>query len=127
MLANSEIVATIAVTDLDAAKKFYSDTLGLELLFDAPEGARYQCGRDTHLEVYPSQFARTAQNTVATFMVDDLDAVMSGLRGKGVTFEEYDFPGMKTVNGVVDMGGSRGCWFKDPDGNILALRQDPVT
>jgi catechol 2,3-dioxygenase-like lactoylglutathione lyase family enzyme len=58
------------------------------------------------------------------FMVDDIDAAVKGLRDAGVTFEEYDLPGLKTVDGIADAEGERGAWFKDPDGNILALGQE---
>jgi hypothetical protein len=63
---------------------------------------------------------------VAGFEVSDLDATMSSLRQNGVAFLDYDLPGIKTANGVADMDGARGCWFKDPDGNILAMIQLPT-
>lgn len=122
MLADSKVAPAIAVSDVEVAKKFYSDTVGLKIVEESSEGVRYECGEGSLLEVYPSQFAGTAKNTVAGWVVDDLDGVMEDLRSRGVTFEDYDFPGLKTENGVAQMGDSRGAWFKDPDGNILAVR-----
>jgi catechol 2,3-dioxygenase-like lactoylglutathione lyase family enzyme len=121
-LSNAAAHATVAVSDLARAKSFYSDTLGLKLAEENEAGIRFETGA-TLLGVYPSQFAGTAKNTVAEFDVQDLDAAMGELRGRRVTFEEYDFPGLKTTNGVAQLGDSHGAWFKDPDGNILALLQ----
>jgi catechol 2,3-dioxygenase-like lactoylglutathione lyase family enzyme len=121
-LSTAAAHATVAVSDLARAKSFYSDTLGLKLAEENEAGLRFETGA-TSLGVYPSQFAGTAKNTVAEFDVQDLDAAMGDLRGRGLTFEEYDFPGLKTTNGVAQLGDSHGAWFKDPDGNILALVQ----
>jgi catechol 2,3-dioxygenase-like lactoylglutathione lyase family enzyme len=121
-LSNAAAHATVAVSDLARAKSFYSDTLGLKLAEENEAGIRFETGA-TSLGVYPSQFAGTAKNTVAEFDVQDLDAAMGELRGRGLKFEEYDFPGLKTANGVAQLGESHGAWFKDPDGNILALVQ----
>lgn len=123
MLADSKLGPAIAVSDIEVAKKFYSDTLGLKMVEESQRGVSYECA-GTRMGVYPSQFAGTAKNTVAGWEVDDLDAVMTELRSRGVTFEEYDMPGLKTENGVAQMGdNARGAWFKDPDGNILAIGQ----
>ena len=121
MLNKYPVVAVLAVTDVDRARKFYEGVLGLTVQREGEDGISYECGGGTGLLVYPSQFAGTNQATAAGWSVDDLDAVMADLRGRGVTFEEYDLPGLKTENGVASFPGGRGCWFKDPDGNILAL------
>ena len=123
MLSNLRVAAMVAVKDLEKAKPFYTDTLGLKILRDEPEGVEFECGGGTMLSVYPSSFAGTAQNTVAGWETDDLDAAVADLRGRGVTFEEYDMPGLKTENGIATLGKFRGAWFKDPDGNILAVTQ----
>jgi catechol 2,3-dioxygenase-like lactoylglutathione lyase family enzyme len=120
MLESAPARATIAVTDVERAKKFYGETLGLQALDERPDGVRYASG-DGWFLVYPSQFAGTNQSTAMTFEVDDLEATMRDLRDRGVTFEEYDLPGLKTVNGIVESESERGAWFKDPDGNIVAL------
>ena len=125
MLTDAQVWPTIAVSDLDKAKAFYGDTLGLKHVEDHPGGSRFEAG-GTYIEIYPSEFAGTAKNTVAGFEVSDLEATMSSLRQKGVAFLDYDLPGMKTTNGVADLSGPRGCWFKDPDGNILGIIQLPT-
>ncbi len=123
MLSNSRVAAMIAVKDLEKAKPFYTDTLGLKILKEEPEGVDFECGGGTILGLYPSSFAGTAQNTVAGWEVDDFEATIADLRSRGVTFEEYDMPGLKTENGIAKLGNFRGAWFKDPDGNILAVTE----
>jgi catechol 2,3-dioxygenase-like lactoylglutathione lyase family enzyme len=111
---------TIAVRDKENAKVFFGQTLGLSLVDENPVGATFQCG-ETFLEVYPSQFAGTGKSTVAGFEVDDLEATMATFRERGIAFEEYDLPGLKTTNGIARLGPNRGSWFKDPDGNTFGL------
>ena len=123
MLSNSRVAAMIAVKDIEKAKPFYTDTLGLKITKEEPEGVEFECGGGTTLVLYPSSFAGTAQNTVAAWEVDDFEATIADLRSRGVTFEEYDMPGLKTENGMAKLGNFRGAWFKDPDGNILAVTE----
>ena len=123
MLSDLRVSATVAVKDLEKAKSFYTDTLGLKISKEEPEGIDFECGGGTILGVYPSSFAGTAQNTVAGWETDDLDAEVADLKGRGVTFEEYDMPGLKTENGIAKVGSFRGAWFKDPDGNILVVTE----
>jgi catechol 2,3-dioxygenase-like lactoylglutathione lyase family enzyme len=124
MLTSSRITAIVPVSDLEAAIGFYEGTLGLKLEgrqdFEEFPEAHFQAG-DGHLSVYQSGYAGQAGHTLAGFRVDDLDAVMADLRSRGVEFEDYDLPGLKTENGVASLAGIRAAWFKDPDGNILAL------
>jgi len=115
--------ATIAVSDLDRAKKFYEGTLGLKQVDERSDGVRYQTGGGDWILVYPSQFAGTAKSTYMTFEVDDVEMAVKELRDRGIVFEEYDFPGLKTVDGIAEIQGAKGAWFKDPDGNILAVGQ----
>jgi catechol 2,3-dioxygenase-like lactoylglutathione lyase family enzyme len=127
MLGNSPAAATIAVSDLDRARKFYEETLGLQAKMEDPGGIMYASG-DTMVLVYPSQYAGTSQATVATWMVADLDAVVDELTSKGVTFEQYDMEGLKTdERGIAELGEIRGAWFKDPDGNILNVGSGPMS
>ena len=114
---------TIAVSDINRAKKFYEETLGFKPMDERSDGVRYRTG-DTWFLVYPSQFAGTAKSTYLTFQVDDVEAAVKELRNRGVVFEEYDFPGLKTVDGIAEIQGVKGAWFKDPDGNILAVGQE---
>ena len=124
MLESAIAHATIAVSDLDRAKKFYEGTLGLKPVEERADGVRYQSGAGDWFLVYPSQFAGTAQSTYMSFEVDDVEVAVKELRDKGVVFEEYDFPGLKTVDGVADFEGGKGSWFKDSEGNTLALTQE---
>lgn len=120
MLANKDVMATIAVKNIDAAKKFYGETLGLKLLpGDLPEVLTYQSGQAS-VVVYVSEFAATNRATSATWSVgDEFDAIIKTLQGKGVKFEHYDMPEGKLEGDVHVMGNYKGAWFKDPDGNIL--------
>jgi catechol 2,3-dioxygenase-like lactoylglutathione lyase family enzyme len=123
MLSSGKAVPTIAVSDLDRARKFYEETLGLKTKDERADGVTYETGAGTWFLVYPSQFAGTNKSTYMSFEVDDVEAAVKDLRDRGVTFEEYDFPGLKTVNGIAEIGGVKGAWFKDLDGNILAIGQ----
>jgi catechol 2,3-dioxygenase-like lactoylglutathione lyase family enzyme len=116
--------ATIPAKDVDGTRKFYEDTLGLEIMIDDPGGIVYRSG-DSFLTLYPTEFAGTAQHTLGGFVVRDVDASVEELRAKGVTFEEYDMPGLKTENGIADIGGMKAAWFKDPEGNILSIAEMP--
>jgi len=121
MLADKDAVATIAVKDLKAAKKFYGDTLGLKPVpVPEPEVLNYKSGNSTVL-VYKSQFAGTNKATAVTWIVDDVEGTVRDLKAKGISFEHYDFPGMTRKGDVHIAGKSKAAWFKDPDGNILAV------
>lgn len=122
MLSDKKAGAAIAVSDIERAKKFYRDVLGLKLTEESPGGITFECGGGTFIEVYPSQFAGTAKNTVAGWRVNNLEADMEELRGRGVVFDEFDLPDLKTENGIAQLGPMRACWFKDPDGNTLGMR-----
>jgi catechol 2,3-dioxygenase-like lactoylglutathione lyase family enzyme len=123
MFESASVHPAIAVTDLERAKAFYGGTLGLKTKDERADGVTYESG-GTWLLVYPSQFAGTNQATYMTFEVSDVEAAIDELVGKGVTFEQYDFPGLKTdARGIAAIDGTKGAWFKDPDGNILAVGQ----
>jgi catechol 2,3-dioxygenase-like lactoylglutathione lyase family enzyme len=122
MLGGKEAVGTIEVRDLQAAKRFYEGTLGLKpIAAQEQEALTYQAG-SAKILVYRSQYAGSNQATAATWLVgNDLDKVVQGLRGKGVTFEHYSLPGLTLKGDIHEGGGMRAAWFKDPDGNIHAL------
>lgn len=124
MLGNSLVVPTLPVVDLDRAKKFYLETLGLTVDSEDEWGTMLACGGGTKLLLYPRGATR-ADHTVASFEVDDVEAAVAELRAKGVVFQEYDQPGLKTENGVATAGESKAAWFLDPEGNILALGSSP--
>ena len=124
MLSNSPVYATIGVKDMQKAKDFYENTLGLKQAEGGPEdsgGVLYGSGGNTRIFVYESAFGGTNQATSATWIVDDVDKEVSDLKGKGVTFEHYDFPGGELEGDIHVIGSLRSAWFKDPDGNILNM------
>ena len=123
MLSDGQVAATLAVSDLDRAKKFYTETLGFSPAQESPGGIMFQAGKGTALFVYPSGFAGTNKATGASFNVDDFDGTIADLRAKGVSFMDYDFPGLKTENGVAQTPEGPAAWFADPDGNIIAVTQ----
>jgi catechol 2,3-dioxygenase-like lactoylglutathione lyase family enzyme len=124
MLSTAAIHPTLPASDIGRAKKFYGEILGFKVVEENPGGVEYQCGEGTTVFVYPSASAGTNQATAAEFRVSDLDAEKKALEGKGVTFEEYDLPEIKTVNGIVSLpDGSKAAWFKDTENNIIAISQ----
>lgn len=121
MLADNDIAAVLAVKNLEAAKEFYEGKLGLQKDGDDPGGIFYKSGNSRVL-VYESQYAGTNQATAAGWHVKDLEAVVAELKSKGVTFEHYDMPGVTREGDIHDWDGKfKAVWFKDPDGNILAI------
>ena len=121
MLGDSTAIATIAVKDIARARKFYEDILGLKRL-ESPqtEVLNYKVGKSKIL-VYKSMFAGTNKATAATWELDDVEGTTRTLKEKGVNFEHYNLPGMTLKGDVHVAGGMKAAWFKDPDGNILAL------
>jgi len=122
MLGNKDAVATVAVRNLDAARKFYEGTLGLKVVgTEGDEVIAFRSGAST-LFVYRSQYAGTNRATAVTWVVgDEVDAIARALKAKGVAFEHYDMPDMKREGDVHAGGDIRVAWFKDPDGNILSI------
>jgi catechol 2,3-dioxygenase-like lactoylglutathione lyase family enzyme len=123
MLSDTPLTAVIPASDLARAKHFYGDTLGLKLVDDREQTVFFESG-GSRFGLYETPSGGQAAHTLAGWRVADLDAEMAELRGRGVSFEEYDQPGLKTVNGVMEAAGMRGAWFKDSEGNILSLMQD---
>ena len=125
MLEQAEITAVVPVSDVEAAIRFYGETLGLELgerREDLPENREAEfTARQGTLLAYESVGAGKSRHTVAGFRVRDIEAVVAGLRDRGVSFEEYDLPDLKTENGIAAVGDVRAAWCKDPDGNIIAI------
>jgi catechol 2,3-dioxygenase-like lactoylglutathione lyase family enzyme len=124
MLESASTHTMIAVRDLDRAKEFYGGTLGLVATDERPGGVRYDTKGATWFLVYRSELAGTAKSTCMRFEVEDVTVAVEELRDRGIVFEEYDLPGLKTVDGIAEHeSGARGAWFKDPDGNILEVAQ----
>lgn len=123
MLAKFPIYANVAATDLDRARTWYQEKLGL-----APEleedGLWYRFADGTWLHVYETAFAGTAKNTQAGWSVMDIETVMADLRARGLTFEEYDFgDGFRTVDGLITSPMGKACWFIDSEGNTFELSE----
>ena len=121
MLANRHVYPTIPAADLARAEAWYKDKLGLEPQTTTPAGSVYTLGGGTGFLLYPTGNAGQAPNTLMTFGSDDVRADVDALQKRGVTFEHYDFPGLKTENGVARVGDGHAAWFKDSEGNILAI------
>jgi catechol 2,3-dioxygenase-like lactoylglutathione lyase family enzyme len=121
MLGKADATPMIAVKDLDRARKFYEDTLGLETKDEwGGEGLTMKSG-DTLINVYKSEFAGTNKATALTFEVDDAEQEVRDLKEKGIFFEHYDLPGLTQQGDLHVAEGFKTAWFKDPDGNILSL------
>ena len=124
MLGNAALHPVLPASDLERAKRWYSEKLGLEPVSeDEYGGVQYEHGGATFL-VYLSDFAGTNKATAAGFRVDDFDAAIAELRSTGVVFEEVDFGEFgSTIDGVISMpnGSDKAAWFKDSEGNILSL------
>lgn len=121
MLGKHDVGATIAVSDIAEARSFYEGSLGLEPVEDMGEAVVYSSG-GSRMMVYRSEFAGTNKATAATWGVGgDFDAIVDDLHAKGVTFEQYDLPDTTRDGDVHTMGGMRGVWITDPEGNILAI------
>ena len=123
-LSTAPAATTLPAEDLKRARSFYEEKLGLEIETRAnmPEGIFVHAGKGTTLFLYQRGRA-TAQNTAVTFEVDDLEATVSELRAHGVQLEDYDFPELKTVNGIAARDADRAAWFKDSEGNILCAHE----
>ncbi len=129
MLQGCEMWATVPAADMARAAEFYEATLGLTPSVATDHWRTYRSGSTMFL-VYPSASAGTAQHTVATWVVADVEAAVADLRRRGVAFEEYDLPGLATVDGIARLGDvERAAWFRDSEGNLLAVSQflrDPI-
>ena len=123
MLKNAPIVPYIPVADVGRARKFYEGTLGLEPKEEYAGGVIYECGKGSRVFMYPSPGAGTSKASTAFWAVADVVAEVADLKARGVVFEEYDMPGMKMVNSILTAGGAKTAWFKDTEGNILAVSQ----
>jgi catechol 2,3-dioxygenase-like lactoylglutathione lyase family enzyme len=125
MLGKSDATPMIAVKDLDRARKFYEDKLGLKAKEEMSGEVLTVKSGDTPITVYRSEFAGTNKATTLTFEVDDIDAEVRELKDKGIFFEKYDIEGLTPKGDIFEgEGGFKTAWFKDPDGNILSLVEE---
>jgi predicted enzyme related to lactoylglutathione lyase len=125
MLESSVTYAVLPASDLQRAVGWYRDMLEWEPESNEEGAVRYRTGTDSKILVYETSNAGTAKNTQLCWLVDDLEGTMEAMRGRGVTFEEYDFPGLKTENGIATDSTGRTAWFRDSEGNYLCLTQQP--
>jgi catechol 2,3-dioxygenase-like lactoylglutathione lyase family enzyme len=127
MLKDKQVGAVLPAADIARARDFYRDKLGLEPENpDADDNLQYKCGGGTAFLLYQTPNAGTAKNTQMAWLVDDLPGAVAEYRAKGVVFEEYDFPGLKTEDGIATTpDGSSAAWFLDTEGNILTLVNMP--
>lgn len=123
MLQRSPMYAYIPVTDLSRARKFYEQKLGFVPKEDTAGGVVYEFADGTACFMYPTPNAGTSKASQAFWQVDDVEREVAELKKKGVTFEEYDMPNFKTVNSIATGGGAKSAWFKDTEGNIMAIIQ----
>lgn len=123
MLKDARIVPYIPVANVARARKFYEERVGLKPKQEYAGGVIYECGGGSWVFMYPSAGAGTSRASTAFWAVDDVVAEVAELKRRGVVFEEYDMPGMKMENNVVSAGGAKTAWFKDSEGNILAVSQ----
>ncbi len=123
-LATSAVSTLLPVTDTARAKEFYSDRLGLSFEGTNAEGSlMYQLGGGTKLLLLPREAGTQNPSTALTWEVGDVRAEVADLEGRGVVFEDYDLPGLKTVDHVAEMEGERAAWFMDPDHNVLCIHE----
>jgi catechol 2,3-dioxygenase-like lactoylglutathione lyase family enzyme len=122
VISATMVVATLPVSDLERAKAFYGETLGLTLLWENPASARFRVGDSSELSVFKRP-ATVTQHTLAHFEVTDLEAEIRALEAKGVVFVDYDEGPLKTTGHIAHVGPALGAWLRDPDGNFLGLRQ----
>lgn len=125
MVALSKITATVPVTDMTRSKDFYENKLGLKVstMTTPPDGVLYEGSDGSYFYLYQRP-AAPAEHTLASFMVSDLVAAVTDLSQKGVVFEHYDLPNLKTdAMGIFTMSNAKSAWFKDPDGHVFSLLQ----
>jgi catechol-2,3-dioxygenase len=123
MLARQPIDVMLLATDLGVAKEFYGDKIGLEILLETDDFVTFRCGGDSRLVLTRSSTGSGEEQTKASWRVSDIAAEVAVLRSRGVDVAEYDEPGLKTVDGVADVGFAFSAWFVDPSGNTIGLLQ----
>jgi catechol 2,3-dioxygenase-like lactoylglutathione lyase family enzyme len=134
MLEDGKVVARIPVRDLRRARSFYAEKLGLQPSEERPGGLLYRCG-EGEFALFESTGAASGDHTQMAWEVEDIEATVERLRARGVVFEEYDLPGLRTEGGIAEVAGNypskggvgeKAAWFKDGDGNLLGIGQPMV-
>ena len=124
MLSESTVTTMLPVKDLARARAFYEGCLGLTPGGLKPDGKFVYKVKGSTLALFPKPEGTKADHTAISFQVDDIAASIAELKRAGVVFEDYDFPGFKTVDHVCVLGAEKAAWFKDPEGNYLCLHED---
>ena len=124
MLASAPLTTMLPVKDLDRARDFYVNKLGLEAEGLAADGKFLLRAGGTRLALFPKPDGTKADHTAVSFQVADIAAAIRQLEARGVAFADYDLPGLKTVEHVCVLGAEKAAWFQDPEGNILCLHED---
>jgi predicted enzyme related to lactoylglutathione lyase len=122
MLGTAPIRAYLPASDIARARRFYEGTVGLRPKEEFAGGVIYECG-GAEVFMYPTPNACTSKASQAFWQVDDVEAEVADLKARGVTFEEYNMPGVTMKNSIATGGGAKTAWFKDTEGNILAVSQ----
>ena len=124
-LSRSAITTILPVRDLDRARRFYVDALGLAAVGPRPDGQfELRAGDGSRVSLFVKPEGTKAEHTALSFAVDDLDGAIARLEARGVAFHDYDLPGFRTIHHVCAIPGLRCAWFSDPEGNVLCVHQD---
>jgi predicted enzyme related to lactoylglutathione lyase len=127
MLQSSPMYSYIPAKNVSRARSFYEQKIGLKPKQQVAGGVVYEFGKGTACFLYPTENAGTSRASQAFWQVDDIEREVAELKRRGVKFEEYDMPDMQVTNSIYSGGGAKAAWFKDSEGNILALIQDSGT
>ena len=123
MLSDTRVVATLPVSDLERARRFYNEMLSLKPLQELPEGLLYECADGSRFLLYVTTGVPVGEHTQLAFVASDLESEVADLKSDGVVFEEYDLPNLKTVHSIAYTRSGQSAWFRDSEGNLLALNQ----
>ena len=125
MLTNAPVTTILPVKDMNRARRFYQETLGLRPLGEKQDGkVLFAGGNGGIIALFPKDEGTRAEHTALSFEVPEIGAAVRDLGQRGVVFEDYDFPGLKTVNHVCVLGSEKAAWFKDPEGNFLCIHEE---
>jgi catechol 2,3-dioxygenase-like lactoylglutathione lyase family enzyme len=125
-LTKAAVTTILPVKDMDRARRFYAEQLGLEPKGFAADGNfLFACGGDAHIALITKPEGTKAEHTALSFEVRQIERVIAELQGRGVVFEDYDFPNLKTVDHVCVLGSEKAAWFKDTEGNYLCVHEGP--
>jgi catechol 2,3-dioxygenase-like lactoylglutathione lyase family enzyme len=123
MLGDYPIDVVLLATDLNASRDFYRDKIGLEIVTESPNAVTFKCGSGNRLAISKSTVGTADEQTQAAWRVTDLEEELATLRSRGVEIQEYDLPGLKTIDGIADIGFARMAWFIDPGKNCVGVMQ----